>query len=354
VVWDHHAHLIPTALRYRVGIPEPGFDRPEELSRHAERLATERGIGHLMGAWRGDLEELAPVLPLHLRKVPLYLGHLCGHAALVTPPLLEDLGLGDLRGKEVAGFLLFSGSDFLRLAKAVYSLHPREEKRRALAVFLPELRRRGISGVTCFDGFGEDPRGELELILEHSSEDLPLVPVPLLSQLDLALTEGLSLVGGDLWLDGSIVAATACLSDADCPLYLTDEELLANLSKAAEHDLTLTVHAIGARAIDQALRVLERARQTHPSAHLRIEHACELLPHHLPLLRRLGVVLSMQPAFNRVFGGLYARRLGRERAAGLNPVALARQAGVRVLLGSDAFVTPMRPEWIRAEVEPLG
>ncbi len=353
-MWDHHAHLIPTALRHLLGIPELGFDDPGELSRHAERLSAERGIGHLMGAWRGDLAELARDLPHGLLRLSLYIGHLCGHAALVTPQLVEELGLGGMEGEEVAGFLLVSGPSFLPLAERVYSLHTREEKRRALRVFLPELARRGISGVTCFDGFGEDPRGELELILEHSSPRLPLVPVPPLSQLDLALAEGLELVGGDLWLDGSIVAGSACLSDTDCPLYLSDGELVVGLSRAAQSGLTLTLHAIGARAIDQALRVLERVRASHPQASLRIEHACELLPLHLPKLKRLGVVLSMQPAFNLVLGREYARRVGRARAARLSPVAEARRAGIKVLLGSDAFVTPMRPEWIRAEVGPLG
>jgi predicted amidohydrolase YtcJ len=72
------------------------------------------------------------------------------------------------------------------------------------------------------------------------------------------------------------------------------------------------------------------------------------------VLARLGVVASVQPAFDRLWGGehgMYAERLGTERALTLNPLAAMRAAGMALALGSDSPVTPVDP-WgsVRAAV----
>jgi predicted amidohydrolase YtcJ len=77
-------------------------------------------------------------------------------------------------------------------------------------------------------------------------------------------------------------------------------------------------------------------------------------PEHLPVLARLAVVASVQPAFDRLWGGdvgMYAERLGLPRALSLNPFAALAAAGVVLALGSDSPVTPLDP-WgsVRAAV----
>jgi predicted amidohydrolase YtcJ len=60
----------------------------------------------------------------------------------------------------------------------------------------------------------------------------------------------------------------------------------------------------------------------------------------------LGVVASVQPVFDALWGGaagMYARRLGVERALSTNPFADLVDAGVALALGSDAPVTPLDP-----------
>jgi predicted amidohydrolase YtcJ len=54
----------------------------------------------------------------------------------------------------------------------------------------------------------------------------------------------------------------------------------------------------------------------------------------------------VQPAFDAAWGGedgMYAERLGAERARGLNPFAAMTRAGVPLVLGSDSPVTPLDP-----------
>ena len=62
-------------------------------------------------------------------------------------------------------------------------------------------------------------------------------------------------------------------------------------------------------------------------------------------LAELGVIASMQPAFDAAWGGdagMYVVRLG-SRAAACNPFADLADAGVALALGSDAPVTPLDP-----------
>jgi predicted amidohydrolase YtcJ len=64
----------------------------------------------------------------------------------------------------------------------------------------------------------------------------------------------------------------------------------------------------------------------------------------LPTLADLGVVASVQPAFDALWGRpgeLYEQRLGRTRAGAMNPFGSLHRAGVRLAFGTDAPVTPL-------------
>jgi predicted amidohydrolase YtcJ len=86
----------------------------------------------------------------------------------------------------------------------------------------------------------------------------------------------------------------------------------------------------------------------------RLEHVEDLHPRHFEALVRLGVVASVQPVFDALWGGadgMYAERLGPERAMRLNPFAAMAAAGVPLAFGSDAPVTALDPwEAVRAAV----
>jgi predicted amidohydrolase YtcJ len=72
-------------------------------------------------------------------------------------------------------------------------------------------------------------------------------------------------------------------------------------------------------------------------------------------LAELGVVASVQPVFDALWGGpsgMYVERLGAARAAPMNPLAALAAAGVTLALGSDSPVTPVGPwDAVRAAVE---
>jgi predicted amidohydrolase YtcJ len=60
----------------------------------------------------------------------------------------------------------------------------------------------------------------------------------------------------------------------------------------------------------------------------------------------LGLAISIQPAFDSTWGGqegMYARRLGPERARRMNPFRTLIERGMEVGGGSDTPVTPLDP-----------
>ncbi len=170
---------------------------------------------------------------------------------------------------------------------------------------------------------------------------------------------------GDLFADGSIGSHTAALRDpyADADHrgagYLDAAEVRDHVVACTEAGLQAGFHAIGDGALDVVVAGLtEAAGQLGAdrvrAARHRIEHVEMVAPEHLPVLRTLGVVASVQPAFDRLWGGetgMYAERLGLPRAGTLNPFAAMAAVGIVLALGSDSPVTPLDP-WgsVRAAV----
>ncbi len=172
--------------------------------------------------------------------------------------------------------------------------------------------------------------------------------------------------GGDLFADGSLGSHTACLhrqyDDADTTgyAYLSAEQVTEHVVECTLAGLQAGFHAIGDAALTAVLDGYAAAAQTVGvdvlrAARHRIEHVEVPLPQHISEMGRLGLVASVQPAFDARWGGrggLYEARLGWERTRDSNPLAALAAAGVPLAFGSDAPVTPLDP-WggVRAAVQ---
>lgn len=211
-----------------------------------------------------------------------------------------------------------------------------------------EMGGPDIMGVADFDAWLEG--------------DWPVEIVPYWgdTDVDFVRERGLQQVGGDLFLDGSLGSRTAALSspyadgDGRGYLYHDDADLVRFFREATYAGIQVGVHAIGDDAIRQVARCWETLADElpdylrHEIAHLRhrVEHL-EVLPE--PLLdrvARLGLVASVQPAFEARWGdpgGVYESRLGSDRAAATNPFRDLADRGVALAFGSDSNATPMDP-----------
>lgn len=171
--------------------------------------------------------------------------------------------------------------------------------------------------------------------------------------------------GGDLFADGALGSRTAHVSqpyrDGDgCGHgYLSADQVRDHLVDCMAHGLQGGFHAIGDAAISTVLdgfaaaarRVgVDRLR----AARHRVEHAEIMNKRLIAGFVEFGIVASVQPAFDRLWGGagrMYESRLGLERSLASNPVGAMHAVGVVLAFGSDSPVTPLDP-WgaVRAAV----
>ncbi|MEO0092504.1 MAG: amidohydrolase [candidate division WOR-3 bacterium] len=220
--------------------------------------------------------------------------------------------------------------------------------------------KKGVTTMVTMLG-SETDNITCELLLQYQSK-LPIEVIPFYQTRDVMRVKklGLSRIGGCILIDGSFGSHTAGLRQdyTDKPnhqgvLYLTDEELKKFYQDAENNNLQTAVHAIGDKAIEQVLRVWEKILKENRLRH-RIEH-CELLDDELiERIRKLGLIVSVQPAFEYYWGGpnkMYALRLGT-RWQKTNPLKKLFDAEITVVGGSDAPITPIDPLLgIRASIE---
>ncbi len=165
-------------------------------------------------------------------------------------------------------------------------------------------------------------------------------------------------LAGDLFVDGAVGSRTAWLHEpyADSPdrlgaCYLDAGVLTAHVRACTEAGATAGFHVIGDAAVSAVVAAFERvvddlgvpavARCGHRMEHLEMVTADQAAK-----LGAWGVMASMQPNFDALWGGddgMYARRLGVNRAGSLNPFALLASQGVALAFGSDAPVTGLDP-----------
>jgi predicted amidohydrolase YtcJ len=162
---------------------------------------------------------------------------------------------------------------------------------------------------------------------------------------------GLPRMGGDIWLDGAYGEHTAALSEAyaDHPstrgvLYYSDAELRGILQRAHAEGLQVAMHAIGDRAIEQALAAIQDVVRPGQDHRHRIEHFSLPRPEHIHMAASLGVALSMQPPFASAShrAGL-AELIGVERMRWRHPYRRLVDMGLLIAGGSDSDCAPLNP-----------
>lgn len=369
---DAHCHTTDTGLSL-TGLDLAGSrslaDALAALERHARSV---RGRPVLGSGWDETRwpEHRAPTAT-ELDRASygglVYLSRADAHSAVASSSLMACVpGLAELDGYSPTGQLTKAAHHAAR-AVALSSISPaqRAELQRAALRHAASL---GVAAVHEMAGpeisSAEDLAGLLALVA--AEPDLPEVYGYWGQLRGAGQARELGAIGaaGDLFCDGSIGSHTAGMheryADADTCGYLRYEtaELADHIVECTEAGLQAGFHAIGDAATDQVVAAMRLARDRLGSrvsaAGHRIEHA-ELVTD-VAALAEVGLLASVQPAFDASWGGpdgMYAERLGTDRAACLNPLAGFAAAGVPLALGADSPVTPIDP-WgaVRAAAYP--
>lgn len=255
---------------------------------------------------------------------------------------------------------------------------PSEQRAAAQTAFLRHCAAQGIVEVhECAAGDAAG-RADLTTLLSLAGQSGVAVrgylaaPITDPTQAPALLADtGAAALGGDLVVDGALGSRTAALSApyADDPgthgsRYLTTEQITDHLVACTRAGVQAGFHAIGDDAVSAVAEGLRQAAdrldrdargdggppgtvRLAALAH-RVEHAEMPDAAAIDTFFRCGVIASVQPLFDALWGGetgMYAQRLGTARSLGLNPLAALAKAGVGLAFGSDAPVTPARP-WL--------
>jgi predicted amidohydrolase YtcJ len=367
---DAHVHLTGTGLHVAgppLGTVRSAAGLVETLAEAARAAAGRAGVmGHGFDESTWDRPDLPSREDLdRASEGPLIAVRTDGHVSLANSAALAASGVMELSGVEVGPDGSPSG---LVRREANWALqrwfHDSLDDREIQRLQLTAASLAASRGVTCVHEMAiPHSRGtrDFEVLLGHRDR-LPVDVVLYVATTDIPLVVDLGLprIGGDLSLDGSLGARTALLSEpyADGEgvgvRYHQEDDLAEFFHNAHLGGLQVAVHAIGDAAIEQALRAWERVylsldsrgRRHFRARRHRIEHFEMPAAEHIERAAVLGLAISVQPAFDAEWGhvgALYARRLGPERAARMNPFRTVRERGMAIGAGSDSPVTDLDP-----------
>ncbi|MEU6850530.1 amidohydrolase family protein [Actinacidiphila alni] len=366
---DAHVHTTATGIAL-TGLDLSGAGTlAEALARTAAHAAEQPADRVLLGhGWdetrwperrpptRAELDEAAGGRPLYLTRTDV-------HSAAVSTALLDLVpGVAGLAGFDPQAPVTRDAHHAVR--RAAYAAVTPAQRTAAQRAALRHAASQGIGALHECAGPDISAEDDLTgLLALAAAEAGPRVfgywaeAAATPADLDRIRDLGAVGAGGDLFVDGSLGSHTACLHTpyADAPhtgtAYLDADTIARHLTLCTEAGVQAGFHAIGDAAISAvvdgvraaaAAVGLERVRALRH----RVEHAEHMTPATIAAFAEFGLVASVQPAFDAAWGGtdgMYAERLGAERARGLNPFAALTRAGVPLVLGSDSPVTPLDP-----------
>ena len=399
---DAHNHFLSTAESFSaIDARDPSVHSTADLMALVEAAAERTEPGRWVRAFgmdftrfpegrpptRWDLDEVT-------REHPVVILHVSGHYALVNSRALEARGIRDDVRDPVGGSferdeagrptgLLRDTATNLVLQLSVdignhgpnfHTDVPLDDLVAMLEVAAPRYLAAGLTSI-C------DPQvtsRELNAYREARRRGvlrLRTTCLPLSSQLDEYEAIGLSgpfgndelrISGMKFYTDGAITGGTAAFSrpigaggQHAGTLYHEPAELRDLLVRAAADGWQLAIHTMGDRAMGIMLDGVEAARgksgrvgkggkggraTTGGGADHRdrIEHCTWPTPEHIGRIARLGMIPVTQPGSIAELGDIWRTQLG-ERIERANPLREELEAGIPVVISSDAFVQSFRP-----------
>ncbi|TDO51283.1 hypothetical protein EV643_10320 [Kribbella sp. VKM Ac-2527] len=356
-LWDHHVHFQQWALARQHLDLSGTTSAGEVVDRVRDRLATNPppagtallGYGFRDGLWpdkplKSLLDDVSGDIPVALASGDLHCGWL--NSAALRKVGATDRPSGLLRETEFA---------------AVMSLM-QATARDAVTGLVAEASRtaasRGIVGIVELENARNTDvwRTRYDAAIRDFRVECSVYPENLDGAIDQGLRTGDVIEGTDglvtmgplkVLTDGSLNTRTAYCHD---PYPGLDEDphgllvvppavLVPLMSRALDHGITSTIHAIGDHANSLVLDAFEKL-----GCGGCIEHAQLISPADFPRFRQLGVAASVQPVH-----ALDDRDVADKHWAGRTDRAFAfgglLAAGADLRLGSDAPVAPLDP-WL--------
>jgi predicted amidohydrolase YtcJ len=362
---DAHVHLIHTGQvmaglgLHDVRSRDDAVERVAAYARHHPDAQVIIGHGWDERAWPEPLPPTRTELDRAAGGVAVYLARVDVHSAVVSSTLLDQLpGVSEAIGYRADGLLTREAHHLCR--GSLDRLFTDQQRRSAARTALQAAAAQGVATVHELSGPHLGPIEDLTRVREVAAElgmgvasywgELATEPT-----IEWAQRAGVAGLAGDLCIDGAIGSRTAALrepyADADTrgARYLSEQQITDHVIACTRAGLQAGFHCIGDDAVAAAVSGLRRAaitlgvRRIRAARH-RLEHVEMISDADLATLAELGVVASMQPAFDAAWGRpgeLYEQRLGPSRAHAMNRLGTLERLGVRLAFGTDSPVTPL-------------
>ncbi|USQ74796.1 amidohydrolase [Ornithinimicrobium cryptoxanthini] len=293
----------------------------------------------------------------------VYMPRIDAHSASVSSAMAAVARVRGLDGWDGSGVV--TRDAFAAVTNAFTSAMTDSDREHYLDLALRAASEKGI-GLVHETGADHLTSGtDLQHVLEAGRRPARTATVAYWGQLTADVGEAAELgrylgvlgLAGDLCADGSFGSRTAHLLEeyADEPGhgygYLSAEQIAAHVVACTRAGLQAGGHVIGDAALHTMAEGFRQAAEVvgveaMVAARHRWEHVELPDAQVLATMAELGIWASMQPAFDGLWGGtegMYAARLGEERALAAVPLRAMVDAGVRLALGSDSPVTSMDP-----------
>ncbi len=364
---DSHIHVTAT------GLTLIGLDlRASTSRRHCLQMVTDYATAHpgqpIWGhgwdetSWPENAAPSTADLDAVLGDRPAYLARIDAHSALVSTGLRKRVpGLPATVGFDEQRPLVGEAHHLIRAAAR--DLLTDDQRAEAQLAALAAASANGI--VAVHECAGPDISGLDDWLklrdVDHGVEVIGYwgEAVTSAARAHAVLQDtGAAGLAGDLFVDGAVGSRSAWLHEpyTDAPgrvgtCYLDPEGITAHVRACTEAGTTAGFHVIGDAAVSAVVAGFERVVEDLGVAAVarcghRLEHLEMVTADQAAKLGAWGVMASMQPNFDALWGGrdgMYARRLGVDRAETLNPFALLASQGVALAFGSDAPVTALDP-----------
>ena len=367
---DGHCHLVNLGLTLRQidlrGLSSLSAcrERIRQAAQHSNPGEWIVGRGWDQHLWiesrepnRHDLDDLAPDNPIAMVRI-------CGHSIWTNSLALTRSGINaqtwnpqidrDLVSNEPTGLI---HENLGLIEKHIPSISHEDRKKAALEAQEQALKF-GITGVHSCETLQEWVA--LEELVKEDKLKLRVYHLIPTEELEEAVSRKIG-EGTDekrlrtghvkLFADGSMGSGTALLHEpyTDAPekygiAYLSPEELYSQIKSAYRHGYDVAIHAIGDKAVSNALEAISAARRKYPGSRRdRIEHVQLFRPQDLELFRDLGVTASVQPSFLCTDWQVAMKKWGATRCQFAYAWRVLIKAGIPLQFGSDAPIESINP-----------
>jgi len=314
---------------------------------------------------RWDLDKVSTEQPIVIRRI-------CAHVFVVNSLALKKFNITadmlvnkkegiDLRTGEING--VFCEEDTKLIIKHIPNLLKTDkQKKEILKNGIQDAIKVGLTSIRPCDARSLDLEDPIQLYYELEKEG----ELPLRVCIDSADLNSLGCISGfgtdmvkygayKLFLDGSLGGRTAALSkpysdmlDTSGVSVYTQKELNKLVREVYKRGLQIAMHAIGDKAIEMAITAMENILSTcefRKNTRFRLIHASIMRDDLLRRLKKLPVVLDVQPILMRQSIMWAEKRLGKERVKHMYPFKTFIENGLRLAGGSDSPVEDMNPFW---------